>query len=103
MTYRNVDHTPDGTLAVCLKYFPNLIRLCEVTREGVNFCAILVLGGGVGREVVTCDLSHSEQRFGCRVVMVVQGDDLEPACLLETVDDMGTYTSMSKYVGMKQQ
>ena len=41
--YRDVNNTPDATLAVLLEDFADLVALGEVDGEGVDLCAVLVL------------------------------------------------------------
>lgn len=86
--YRDVNDTPDTTLAVLLEDFADLVALGEVDGEGVDLCAVLVLFCGIGREVVARDLSNTLEGLGTGVVVVIDRDDLVPPRLLEREDDV---------------
>ena len=86
--YRDVNDTPDATLAVLLEDFADLVALGEVDGEGVDLCAVLVLFCGIGREVVARDLSNTLEGLGTGVVVVIDRDDLVPPRLLEREDDV---------------
>ena len=88
MTYRNVDDAPDAALAILLKYGAYLVALREVACMAVDLGAVLVLRGRVRGECNARDLRDALEGLGRGVVVVVDGDDLVPARLLEGEDDV---------------
>lgn len=87
-TNRKVDDTPDPALAVPLEHAPDLGGIAEIACVGINDGALLVLLRRVRREAVACYLCDTFKGARVRVVVVVNGDHLEPPCLLEGKDDM---------------
>ena len=85
-----MDDAPNASLAILLKHLPDLIALREVDSVRINLGAVLVFLRRCGWETVARDLGDALEGLGRRVVVVVYGDDLVPARLLEGKDDMGT-------------
>ena len=86
--YRDVNDTPDTTLAVLLEDLADVFMLREVCLEDINLGAVLVLGGGIRREIVACKLRDPVKGFGTGVVIVVNRDDLVATSLLQGIDDV---------------
>ena len=83
-----MDDTPDPALAVPLEHAPDLGGIADVACVGIDDGALLVLLRRVRREAVACYLCDTFEGARVRVVVVVNGDHLEPPCLLEGEDNV---------------
>lgn len=56
ITNRDVNHTPNATFPVLLKYPPYIFVLRKVPRESIHFRAVAILLSGIRRQLVARDL-----------------------------------------------
>lgn len=89
MAYRNMDDTPDSTLAVLLEHLADILVLGEVRLVDINLSTVLVLGGGIRGEFAACEVCDTVEGLGAGVVVVINGDDLVATSLLQGIDDVG--------------
>ena len=78
MTYGNVDDTPKGARAVVGEHGADLILTSEISRPSVDLCAFDVVGGGIRGKGGGGGVLDAGKSAWKRVVVVVDGDDLEP-------------------------
>jgi hypothetical protein len=83
-----VDDPPNSALAVLFEHGAYLLWFREVDLVRVDLRALAVVCGRVRGQGVPGDLRDAVERLRVRVVVVVDGDDLEAAGLLEREDDM---------------
>lgn len=91
-THRDVNDSPDATLAIFLKHGPDLLRVGEIDVVRIDLGRILVLLGSVLWKSVTGDLSQAGQGFGIGVVIIVDADYFVPSRGLEGVYDVRACT-----------
>jgi hypothetical protein len=77
-----VNDTPYAALSVLLKDASNLLRMRKVTLVDINLCAFPLHLGRMFWQALLSELRYSSQRFRVRIVVVIDGDDLEAAGLL---------------------
>lgn len=68
-TYRNVDHTPNPTFTVFLKYSSDLLGLCEITSMGIDDCTFFLTFRGVFWQTLLSELSDTFE--GCWICIMV--------------------------------
>lgn len=80
-SYGNVNNTPKGSGAVVGEDGADLVLAGEINSPCVDLCALDVVrgGGGAGRKGCGGNVLDAGKSEGKRVVVVVNGDDLEPA------------------------
>ena len=88
MTHRDVDDSPNTTLAILLEHLADVLMLGEVCLEDINLGAVLVLGGGIRGEGVACKVRDAVKGLGTGIVVVVNRDDLVATSLLQGIDDV---------------
>jgi len=59
VTYRNVNDTPDASFAIFFEHALYFIGFRQIAVNGIDFCAVFILLGGVFWKSVPCDLGNA--------------------------------------------
>lgn len=85
---RHMNNTPDASGSVGFKHIADALFAFEVGFDSNNLSVLLVFSGSIGGQGVQGNLRDTAESLGMGIVVVIDGDDLEPPCQKESEDNM---------------